>query len=828
MLITLLVLLVLLIAGWIYTGRFVARKGFEGTGDFIQTVSSNYISSFNAHPEKLYLDIKAPDFQKISRDRKIALKRGVIINEPGSFVPATITYQGEEIKCKIRLKGHMTDHISGDQWSFRVKVEDKGSVKGMKLFSIQHPGTRGYIHEWIYHALMKQEGIIALRYSFIEVYINGKSNGIYAIEENFDKELLENNGRLAGPLVRFNPDLYWVNRYNEMLREKPVEEFSSFQSARLEAYRENKFISDPENKNNFLKAIALMDGFREGRFTVPQVFDIPKLARFHSIIDLLGGYHSLDWSDVKYYFNPVTLKFEPVAYESFAVFPTNTISGLYRFRKLEPGKAVEDLHVTIFSDPAFYAEYIRALTRISQTEYLDAFFATHQNELKKNLAILNKAFPYKKFEKTMYYRNQFMIRKILNAPQGVNAYYQGDTAGVSTFRVGNLEALPYELIGVKRDSSVYLDSTIILPSKQLNEAVKYYTFSLPSARLKGNTPMYVLYRIPGSKEIKETEILSYMKADADEIEAGLETMSKGNYEKFTMIREENDRLYFIPGTHTINEKIIIPKGRKLVLNEGVKLVFEKNGSLLSYSPLYFIGGHETTSDIVCNTESGSVISVVNQKELSVFMNIRFKTTSQKDVTGKAGVLYLHGTSMAVVSCIFDGTKFEDAVTAYDSRLNVSKSLFNGLPNDAFDLNNSYATIVRCSFEKCNENAVDLVASTASLFDLTIDQNKGKAINVKQRSQLYVTNCTITNTEVAVAFENSSFGTINGLTVKNARVGITAFENNKGYGLPKITVTGFHSEDIENPYIIEEGAEAMINGKIIKDFEQKVKKQVDVR
>ena len=34
-----------------------------------------------------------------------------------------------------------------------------------------HPGTRGYIYEWIYHQLMKQEDIIALRYKFINVTI---------------------------------------------------------------------------------------------------------------------------------------------------------------------------------------------------------------------------------------------------------------------------------------------------------------------------------------------------------------------------------------------------------------------------------------------------------------------------------------------------------------------------------------------------------------------------------------------------------------------------------------------------------------------------------
>ena len=49
---------------------------------------------------------------EIEKNRKQALERGVIINDlDGDYVPATINYNGSEIKVKLRLKGHMTDHL---------------------------------------------------------------------------------------------------------------------------------------------------------------------------------------------------------------------------------------------------------------------------------------------------------------------------------------------------------------------------------------------------------------------------------------------------------------------------------------------------------------------------------------------------------------------------------------------------------------------------------------------------------------------------------------------------------------------------------------------
>ena len=166
---------------------------------------------------------------------------------------------------------------------------------------------------------MKREDVIALRYKFINVSVNGKDWGIYAVEENFDNELLENNTRPVGPIIRFNPDLYWVDRYNELIASKPVAEYASYYSANVEAYGENQVLKDSIQFNYYLKAMALVEGIRSKKMSVDEVFDVERLSKMHAIIDLVGGQHSIDWSDIKYYYNPVTSKLEPVAYESFTV-----------------------------------------------------------------------------------------------------------------------------------------------------------------------------------------------------------------------------------------------------------------------------------------------------------------------------------------------------------------------------------------------------------------------------------------------------------------------------------------------------------------------------
>lgn len=108
---------------------------------------------------------------------------------------------------KLRLKGDWTDHLGGDKWSFRIKVRGDDTLLGMKVFSIQDPETKNYVNEWLFHRALEREEIISPRYDFVDVTINGKHKGIFALEEHFEKQLIEHNQYRAGPILRMNEDL---------------------------------------------------------------------------------------------------------------------------------------------------------------------------------------------------------------------------------------------------------------------------------------------------------------------------------------------------------------------------------------------------------------------------------------------------------------------------------------------------------------------------------------------------------------------------------------------------------------------------------------------
>ena len=61
----------------------------------------------------------------------------------------------------------------------------------MEKFSLQTPRMRNYAHEWIFHELLGELGLIKLNYIFLDLSINGSDSNLYVLEEDLIKFLLK-------------------------------------------------------------------------------------------------------------------------------------------------------------------------------------------------------------------------------------------------------------------------------------------------------------------------------------------------------------------------------------------------------------------------------------------------------------------------------------------------------------------------------------------------------------------------------------------------------------------------------------------------------------
>jgi len=401
------------------------------------------------------IHIKHVNFQRLAYERDVVLN-GYQKQAPFTYVRATVEHNKRFIPVKIRLKGDRSVHYSDkEKWSFRVKIDsDMETLFGMKAFSLQKPGTRNYIYEWIFHEALRREGVISPRYSFINVSLNGKKLGVYALEEHFEKRLLENNNRREGPIIHFDEGIT-----------------TDLSVAPIKVYKEKKWKSS-DRLPMVNKAINLLELFRGKKITLDEVFDITLTARYFAVLDLLGMHHAALWKNIRFYYNPITSKLEPIGYDGhhLAVDPVPLIMpevGTGPIPKSFVNVDTEWLRLFFYDqltfDSNFFSEYIRTLERIGQTGYLDLLFDNIKRELRRNLAILHRDFPLLKdhllffgpelfvFEKKDFYERQEYIRDILHGSGDLIHAFKQDHLSEKNLLV--LDIRNISMFPVKIDSS---------------------------------------------------------------------------------------------------------------------------------------------------------------------------------------------------------------------------------------------------------------------------------------------------------------------------------------------------------------------------------------
>lgn len=364
----------------------------------------------------IQLTLNEKAFNKIKKKRDKALSVGILEAQDSDYVPATITFNGQDFRAEVRLKGDWTTHLEGEKWSFRVKLKGDKTILGMRKFSLHHPVTRLYLNEWLYHKSMKSEDLMGLRYNFVEGKIHIKSGdnyihkdvGIYALEETFDKRTIESNKRKESVIIKFSED-YWWNEVKQAsaISRKFGMKYSDFMNyglvgnakAPITVFSESKVLEDSTMTNYFKLSKNLIEDLRQNKINISDAFDVKKLAMDNALTNLFGAIHGTHSINVRYYYNPITSKLEPISFDGN--------SGLKLKEYIKPTYSGKE------TDTLFMKALANALNKVSQPSYLNNLVASHRNDIDYYSKILKTEFKTKVFHEDNLRYNQTIIREEL-------------------------------------------------------------------------------------------------------------------------------------------------------------------------------------------------------------------------------------------------------------------------------------------------------------------------------------------------------------------------------------------------------------------------------
>ncbi|HRH37378.1 MAG TPA: right-handed parallel beta-helix repeat-containing protein [Flavobacteriales bacterium] len=792
-----LLLLIVGLAGGAFIGdRMLKKRDHPGLRTFIGQWWRNYPKSFKVDPTVINIKVDDKDLQQLESVVEESRARGVIMPDGNDYVKAEIGVEKDRFEAKVRIKGKLTDHVQGSKWSFRVIAKKDGGFMGMKRFSLQHPGTRNYLCDWFYHKLSTSEGIIALRYGFLKVKFNDDDLGVYAYEEHFGPELLEHNGRLPGPLFRFDPALFWEHRLNEMNKLRFDEPFAAFQAASVDAFGSSDLVKDEKMRAQFEEAVALLDAFRRGELGASEVFDADRIARRHAILDLIGGHHSMDWSDVKFYYDPVLKRVEPVSYESFSAFPLRALAGSNMF--IGRNDASMDLHERYFNDENIFRAYVRHLERMSRNSWLDSTFAVMAPALDTASAILYGEFPYKELDRSIYYKNQQVIRKLLNGPKPFHAFVEDTAHSVVRVTVLPIEGLPMEVFSLVLPDGRHVPPMAgrIVPCRKpgkLGQPIEL-RFETNIASLEGMT---VECSVLGASVKREVEVFPYALRNGLDVKMGTGDQVDAHLLPFFKFDEDAKTITVLPGAWTLDKTVVLPGDYRCLAIAPLKLNIINGAELISRSPLLWKGEEEMPIEIFSSDSSSHGVHVVGADGMSRLSNVTFSNLSRyKYDQERSGDVTFYQSNATIDHCIFRGTG-ATLLDASVGTITISGSRFIGA-SDQLETHYAQVKLDGVRFERAKDDAISVEGGEAKLSKIDIDRIGGVGVKATKLAKVEAQGLSIHDAKTACEGREAAHVHISGSRVDDVELISLAKKREMRYGpvvieLDKVDVKGVKAE-----------------------------------
>ena len=799
--------------------------------------------------DTIQLDISFKNLQRIEAKRQKAIQIGRLITSGEDLVNAEIRHNGKTSRCKIRLKGDLSDHWTGDKFSLRVEMKGDARIRGMSRFSLQDPVTRCNTSEWMYLENLRQEGCMAVRYDFVNLNINGKKMGIFAIEEHFSKEMIEANKRREGVIVHFDDYLLW-KKFPEDIATN-IDWNSIFRSAQTTVRSKKRIQASEILKKQKVTAFNLLRSLQKNALPASAIFDSEKLGRFLAITRIWQTERSMLYADINFYFNPVTCLLEPIGFDGN---PGQEETSPYCY--FSWGDIKDNWVNYALSDPKITYSYIKFLHQFTDPSYIENLFTKlssretkYRNLLKSELLLKSPSTIWKNYSSIINYNPKNIINnraatilEELSEEVLIKGYARiNENNTTIEISISNTTTQPVEIIGftsgnfswdAKKTINDYReeknqeddfngsiqiygqgngfkqsesDKIFVIEKKHLEEPL------YANVRFLGSPNPYLKILIPIDESNFKPKYLPYYKK-------GIQNLTHPNF-----IIEKNNTLYVKTGSHFCKTNIFVPRNKALYLSPGTQIHFDQNSTLISEGTLRFHGSKENPIVLTSNHESwaGMLLAFANKK--SILENVIIENINgigkgpnpfglERNGWFMTGGVTIYNSNIVISNSIFKNFKTEDALNIISSNFTLDHCTFSLTSSDAFDGDFVEGNIRNCTFFDIDGDGIDFSGSIVKVNGVNFSGIADKAISVGENSHVKINNCEIENVSFGVVSKDHSKTEVyDKITVRNAKVSaFAAYQKKPLFGPAYLKVENPLIIDCKRKYLIQHGSTAFEN------------------
>ena len=799
------------------------------------------------------LNLYIPEKSKVKLDGFInsALQSEIIASKNKKYVKAFLLQNGDSCKVKMKLKGDWTDHLRSGKTSYRIKMRGNNGYDGLKSFSIQHPKTRNDVHEWVIHQMAEKLDLLTTDYDFINVSINGFDYGVYALEEHFDKQLVESRNRREGPILKFDESGAWAFNFAKGLF-KNWAILPYFESSTVSVFKQNRTLENARLLKNFEEGSSLLRRFKEGTIQVEEVFDMDLLAKFYVINELSSHNHALAWHNRRFYFNPITQKLEPILFDVIPHAKTNDFYNNIEKRLLGGPASIEGVFDNqILLSKTFKEKYLHHLIAMTKKAFIDSIFEDIQPKLDIYISALHTEDESYLFDKDEYYRNaDFLSQRIsvldsiwenyLLIPMSdhdwlqssvfkpaldsffvkeisVNAYVNRVDSNHYILEMSNYHTSTVSVVGYELDeyidSVIYFAKTVELPAFETEEISRSVTVR--------HLPKKLIFKISNApNKLISKSVIPWAKP------SGLTTrelLEKGFKKQSPFYTIKGNSLYFM-GSLSINTLIYIPEYYKVSFLPGSKIEFSKGGGLIINNSVDALGTAEKPILFFCNDKSSNGVTILNapdgvQIEHTSFIGLSNLNYGNWELTGAVNI-YQSSTLFSHVT--ISGNTSEDALNIIRSTFKIDNLTIDNTTSDGFDADFCDGVITNSSFKNTGNDCIDFSGSTVGIVNIIITNSGDKGISGGERSTLLIENIDIEGAITGIASKDQSSVTGKNITISQSEYGFAAFQKKGEYAPAKIDVKESKWTEVQFLKLVDKGSTITLNGS-----EERGTKKIDV-
>ncbi len=785
-------------------------------GGNITSITNNYINSIPQKSDIIDININLDDFNQLKSIRNEALGNRILTRTDNDEFKAKLLYKGTTYPIEIRLKGDTTDHLLGEKWSFRVKMKKKKLLFGMKEFSLQHPRTRTYLNEYVYHKFVEREKQPYLRYEFITLRINGKNLGSYAIEEHFSKLLIENSGYREGPILKISENNLWKESKRAYKLDGQILNSSliSSKNSEINLFNSKKVLSNKSMLDQFNLGHNLLNDFISGKTSTSLAFDRESTALFFAINDLFASTHGYAWHNMRFYFNPILSRLTPIGFDAQPPI-----------RVTDRSLSIDSNPLGFFDDQEFVKEYLYHLNRITNNDYINDFLEDIKYDLNKSKRIINKSYPYVKFIEKELIKNSKNIENRLKPIQPLILKKESNLSNnqIIKFRIANTTILPIKIIKIKNKDKIFIpqQEELIIPGRKSFSMKKYNNYIFKSKNIKNESlgSEYIIeYKILGSHfpQISKLEpkIFSSIIYKNDN---SIKRIPNTNTFDFLETDHKNKKVTFKSGKFVLDRPLITPKGYSLVANNPLELEISEKGAIISQGEVNFIGAPNAKIKFKGIVKGGGVLVLNSEKqsriEHAIFSNLSSPGSSINNITG---AINFYNSPVIIKNSNFEEIEAEDALNLFRSDFQIIGSKFKATKSDALDIDFSNGIVEESEFINIGNDGIDISGSSIRANNIKINNSPDKAISVGEKSKMTGESIEIEKAGIGIASKDLSMVKLENVKLKDVSLCLTSFQKKAEYGAASITIKIKDDKlECKNLYLLEPKSSIFLNKKNLK-------------